>query len=323
MFLLRVAPFFEGRDARDLESLIDGVFTANLNYKWQGLAFWVCVAWLEFAVLDLLGKTVDRSVGELIGPRIRETSGIYYANGNRTDPPEQVVDELEALIDRSGARAVKFKLGARMRFDERSNARDRALIPLARESLGNDMTLYVDANSSFDVNTAVQMGHLLEEYDYAFFEEPVRFDDYDGTKAVADALSIPVAGGEQETSMPRFQRMIENQVVQIAQPDLLFFGGLIRSIRLSRLAQAHGMTVVPHMSGFGLGSLYVLHFASVVPNASQFQEYKGDKDGVPYEVVGTGQPLATVNGSIAIPTGPGLGIEIDPAYLRMTKVVES
>jgi len=321
LFLNRVAPFFEGKDARDLETLIDGVFVHDLNYKWQGLALWVCVAWLELAVLDLMGKHVDRSAGELFGPRLRERSPIYYANGNRTDPPEVVVEQLAGLIERSGARAIKFKLGARMRFDDASNARDRALIPMVRERFGPEATLFVDANSSFDVPTAIQMGRFLEEYKYDFFEEPVRFDDFEGTKKVADALRVPIAGGEQETSMRRFQWLIEQRGVQIAQPDLLFFGGMIRSIRLARMAEAVDMQVVPHMSGHGLGILYVLHYASVVPNASAFQEYKGEGDRLPYEVVGTGRPLAAVDGEIAIPDGPGLGVAFSPDYMRDARPV--
>ena len=321
LFLNRVAPFFEGRDVRDLEGLIDGVFRHRLNYKWQGLAFWVCVAWLEFAILDLLGKRVGVPVGDLLGDRIRDVSGIYYANGDRTSDAEGVVEQLEALIAQSGARAVKFKLGARMHYTDASTARDLALIPLARRRLGDDAVLFADANSSFDVGMAVRIGRVMQDHGYGFFEEPVRFDYFEETKAVADALTIPIAGGEQETSMRRFRWLIEHQAVQVAQPDLLFFGGLTRSIRVARMADAAGMKVVPHMSGFGLGSLYVLHFASVVPNALDYQEYKGDKDGVPYQVVGTGAPLTSIDGDIAIPSAPGLGVAFDPDYLAQARPV--
>ncbi len=321
LFLQMVAPYFVGKDARDLDALVDGVFRNALNYKWQGLAFWVCVAWLEFAVLDLLGKQVERPIGELLGGRLRNRSAIYYANGDRKSSAEEVVDKLRALIDKSGARAVKFKLGARMHYTEASTRRDLELIPLARKALGDDATLYTDSNSSFDVPMAIRIGKLLEEHNYAFFEEPVQFDYLEETKAVADALDIPIAGGEQETSMRRMRWLIENRAVQIPQPDLLFFGGLIRSIRAARMADQAGMKVVPHMSGFGLGILYVLHFASVTPNANEFQEYKGDKDGVPYEVVGTGKPLESIDGEIEIPAGPGLGVKFDPDYLAAAERV--
>ncbi len=321
LLLNRVAPVFIGEDARNLEDLLKEVFVRGLNYKWQGAPFWMCVAWVEFAILDLLGKTIEQPVGALLGTRFRDQTPIYYANGDRSSSAGEVVDQLKELIQKSGARAVKFKLGARMRFDDASTARDLALIPLARKELGDETTLYTDANSSFDVPTAIRIGKRLEEYNYSFFEEPVQFDYSEETKAVADALKIPIAGGEQESSMRRFRWLIENDAVQIPQPELLFFGGLIRCIRVARMAEVAGKKVVPHMSGFGLGILYVLHYASVVPNSSEYQEYKGDKDGIPYEVVGTGKPLESINGVIQIPKSPGLGVAFDPSYMSSAKRV--
>ncbi|MEM9161163.1 MAG: mandelate racemase/muconate lactonizing enzyme family protein [Verrucomicrobiota bacterium] len=322
LLLNRVAPIFIGKDARDLEALLNDVFVSKLNYKWQGAPFWMCVAWVEFAILDLLGKTIGQPVGVLLGNRLRDETSIYYANGDRSSSAENVVDQLKGLIQKSGAQAVKFKLGARMRFDDASTARDIALIPLARKELGDETILYTDANSSFDVPTAIRIGKLLEANNYSFFEEPVQFDYLEETKAVAEALNIPIAGGEQESSMRRFRWLIENDAVQIPQPELLFFGGLIRCIRVARMAEVAGKKVVPHMSGFGLGILYVLHYASVVPNSNEFQEYKGDKDGIPYEVVGTGRPLESIKGVIQIPKGPGLGVAFDPSYMSSAQRVQ-
>ncbi len=317
-----VMPHFVGKDARDLDKLIEGVFVRGHNYKWQGLGFWSCVAWVEFALLDLIGNHVDAPLGELVGDRIRDRSGIYYANGDRESSAGAVVDQLEELIDISGAKAVKFKLGARMRYTDASTKRDFELIPLARKRLGDDVTLFTDANSSFDVPLAIRIGQQLEAHGYGFFEEPVQFDHYDETRAVAEALEVPVAGGEQVYGMRRFQWLIENEALQILQPDLLFFGGFVRSIRVARMAEAAGLKVVPHMSGFGLGSLHVLHYASVVPNSMPYQEFKGDKDGLPYEVIGTGKPLQSIDGEIDIPSGPGLGVRFDPDYMRRFKPVE-
>ncbi len=316
-----VMPHFVGADARDLDDLIGGVFVRGLNYKWQGLGFWSCVAWVEFAILDLIGRHVGAPLGELLGKRVRERSAIYYANGDRKSSAAAVVDQLEELIAISGAKAVKFKLGGRMHYTDASTRRDLELIPLARKRLGDDVVLFTDANSSYDVPLAIRMGKLLETYGYGFFEEPVQFDHFEETRAVTDAVRVPVAGGEQEYSMRRFQWLIENGALKIVQPDLLFFGGFVRSIRVARMARAAGLKVVPHMSGFGLGSLHVLHFASIVPNSMDYQEYKGDKDGLPYEVIGTGEPLQSVGGEIDIPAGPGLGVRFDPDYIASLRPV--
>ena len=103
------------------------------------------------------------------------------------------------------------------------------------------------------------MGRLLEEYRYGFFEEPVMFDWYEETKQVADALTLPVAGGEQEYSLHGFRWLIANEGLQIVQPDNYYFGGMIRSMKVARMAKAFGKDCTPHMSGGGLG--YPLHDA--------------------------------------------------------------
>ncbi|MDQ3651370.1 MAG: mandelate racemase/muconate lactonizing enzyme family protein, partial [Acidobacteriota bacterium] len=138
---------------------------------------------------------------------------------------------------------------------------------------------------------------------------------------IADSLTIPIAGGEEESSMRRFRSMIENGVVQIVQPDLFYFGGLIRSIRVARMAGAAGMDCTPHMSGGGLGYLYVLHYASCVPNPGPFQEYKGETDGLP--ISSAASSLKSENGVIKVPTEPGLGVTIDPDFIRKSTVVSS
>ena len=315
----RVAPFFVGKDARDLESLLDGVYLARSNYKWQGLPFWVPVASIEIAVLDLLGKVAGKSLGELFGGVIRRDVAVYRASGNRGNSPEEEIAYLQRLVDEAGAKAIKFRLGARMRFDSASTRRDLALIPLTRKIFGDGMTIYADANGSYDVSMALRIGRIMQEHRLAFLEEPVPFDFYDETKQVTDQLPMPVAGGEQESSLRRFRWMIEHRAVDVVQPDLLYFGGFVRSIRVARMAAAAGMACTPHMSGGGLGFLYVAHFASCVPNAGPFQEYKGTSDTLP--VASDTSPLTSVKGMLKVPAGPGLGVTLEPAFVQKAVVL--
>ncbi len=315
----RVAPYFIGKDARDLDTLVDGVYLANSNYKWQGLPFWVPVASVEFAVLDLLGHVAGKPLGDLLGGVRRRDIAVYRASGNRGNSPEAELGYLRQLVAETGARAIKFRLGARMRYDEASTRRDLALIPLTRKSFGDAMAIHADANGSYDVPTALRIGAVMREHGLAFLEEPVPFDSYDETKAVADALAIPVAGGEQESSLRRFRWMIEHRGVDVVQPDLFYFGGFIRSLRVARMAAVAGMPCTPHMSDGGLGYLYVAHYASCVPNAGPFQEYKGRDDSLP--VSSESSTLRCVNGTLTVPSGPGLGVTIDPAFVRQAVVV--
>jgi L-alanine-DL-glutamate epimerase-like enolase superfamily enzyme len=315
----RVAPFFVGKDARALESLLDGLYVASSNYKWQGLPFWVPVASVELAILDLLGRVAAKSLGELFGDIVRRDVAVYRASGNRGNTPEQEIAHLQQLVDETGARAIKFRLGARMRHDAASTARDLALIPLTRRAFGEGMTIYADANGSYHIAKALEIGRVMQEHALAFLEEPVPFDYYDETKQIADELPLPVAGGEQESSMRRFRWMIEHRGVDVVQPDIFYFGGFIRSVRVARMAEAAGIPCTPHMSGGGLGFLYVAHFASCVPNAGPFQEFKGTDEALP--VSSDTSPLRSVKGLLKVPSGHGLGITVAPDYVSRAALI--
>ena len=321
IFLNRVAPFFVGKDARRLEPLLWDLYRHDDNYKYQGLALWVCVAAAEFAVLDLLGKLAVKSVGDLLGGVKRRDIAVYRASGNRGNTPEEEVAYLRRIVAESGAKALKFRLGGRMsRNADSLPGRTERLIPLVREAFGREMTLYADANSSYDAKEAIRIGRIMEEHGYAFYEEPCRFDHLEDTKAVADALRIPVAGGEQEFSEEGFRWMIANRGVDIVQPDLHYHGGFIRSMRVARMAHAAGMLCTPHMSGSGLGYLDAAIFASCIPNPVPFTEYKGSAD-IP--VTSETSSLKVEGGRVRVPSGPGFGVTIDPAFVREAVEVEA
>src|SRR4051794_3750462 len=226
-----VIPFFIGKDARDLEELLFGVYRANDNYKLQGLALWNAVALVEFAILDLLGRIAGQSIGELLGGVIRRSVPIYVASGRRDTTPEQEVDYLKSLIEKSGAKAVKFRVGGRMsRNADASPGRTEKLIPLSRKALGDRMAIHADANSSYDPAHAIPVGRMLEDIGAVFFEEPCPFDDHVATKKVKEALRIPIALGEQESSQASFRSIIAGGVADVIQPDLFYYGGVVRSI---------------------------------------------------------------------------------------------
>jgi len=315
-----VIPYFIGKDARDLDSLIDGVYVYRSNYKLSGLALWCCVAWVEFSLLDLLGKIEGKPVGELLGGVIRREIPIYVASGNRNTTPQQEVDILAKHIEQNGAGAIKFKVGGRMSNNADSiPGRSEGLIRLVRKALGDSVTIYADANGSYDCRKGTEIGKLMQDHNINMFEEPCPFDHLEQTKCVADALSIPTSGGEQETSLRRFRWMVHNNAVQVVQPDLHYNGGFIRAIRVARMAAEAGMSVIPHMSGGGVGYVDVLHFTSCTPNIGDFHEYKG---GLAQTSSWYDPPLRLKNGAINVPTGPGLGITADADILRNAKPVE-
>jgi L-alanine-DL-glutamate epimerase-like enolase superfamily enzyme len=321
VFLNRVGPFFLGKDARDLERLLVELYRHDSNYKFQGLALWVCVAAAEFAILDLLGKLAGKSLTDLLGGARRRDVKIYRASGNRGNTPEQEVEYLKKVVGEGGAKALKFRLGGRMSNNADSlPGRTEKLIPLVREAFGPDMVLYADANSSYDVPKAIEIGRLMEKYNYAFYEEPVPFDHHNETKQVADALTIPVAGGEQEFSLWGFRWLIQNRAVDVVQPDLHYFGGFVRCIRVARMAAEAGLPVTLHMGGTGLGYVDALHYMACVPNPLEYQEYKGPS-GLPVSC--DTSSLQPKDGAVRVPSGPGFGYTIDPEFVRKAVPVKA
>jgi len=233
IFVKRLQPFFIGKDARDLEKIIDEAYVYQSNYKMQSLALWV---------------------------------------------------------------------------------------PLVRKTFGDKMIIYADSNGSYTAGEAIRIGRIMEEYHYAFYEEPVPFDWYEETRQVRDALKIPIAGGEQEASMHAFRWLIANDALQVVQPDMFYFGGMVRSVKVARMAETFGKKCTPHISGSGIGYLYMMHFASSIPNAGPYHEFKGFNEELPF--ICSTSTLSSDDGIVTVPSGPGLGIEIDPDYIAKHQAVK-
>ncbi len=313
-----VIPFFIGKDARDLENLLWELYRWDDNYKLYGLALWSPQAWVEFAILDMLGRIAAKPMGALFGDVVRREIAFYVASGSRSTTPEQEVEGLRKLLDRSGAKALKFRVGGRMsRNADAMPGRTETLIPLVRKTFGDAIDIHADSNSSYDPPKAIEVGRMLEEIKAVYFEEPCPFDHLEDTKRVADALTIPVAGGEQEYSDWRFRWMVANRGVDIVQPDLHYYGGMVRSIRVAHMADVANMPTTVHISG-GFGFVYMLHFASCVRDPGRYQEYKlgTERYGSWFD------PVITVkDGKMSVPSGPGVGIKDLKGLLKDAKEV--
>ena len=321
IFVLRLQPFFIGKDARDWEQLLDEVYVYKSNYKLQNLALWVPLATIEFAVLDMLGKIAQQPIGKLIGEIHHPTIAVYQANNFRGKTAEESIDLIQQQVSETQAQALKFKVGGRMsKNDDDPPGRTEQLIPLVRKTFGDAMTIYADSNGSYTPDEAIRIGRMMEDYAYDFYEEPVPFDWYEETRQVTRALNVPVAGGEQEPSMHTFRWLIREDALDVVQPDIFYFGGMVRSMRVARMAAAKGKTCTPHISGSGLGYLYMMHFVSAVPNAGPYHEFKGFNNELPLE--SPTADLVSQDGIVTVPTGPGLGVTVDPNFVAKHRVVE-
>lgn len=321
---------FIGQDARDLDALIPD----QIHGKIGGISYNVQLATLEIAILDMLGNTVNRPIGQLLGeihnPEITFYQGSRYLEQRRL-PPEESIELIKQDLEVSKAKAIKMRPGVSSggKLDgDLTPGHSEKLIRMARETFGDEMVLMCDGNNYYSTEGAIRFANILEEYNYYWWEEPVPFGWNDEQKIVKDALAplnIKYATGESEAHTSTFRWLIANDALDICQPDTLYFGGMIRTMKVARMAEVFGKTSSPHMSSNGFGYLYMLQLVSAMPNADKYQEFKlfttYDANGNQIPIESKTEPFTSNDGVIKVPTGSGLGIIIDPDYIKKHKVV--
>lgn len=319
--LTRLAmPFFAGKDARALERLVDEFYVRH--YKLAGQALWAPAAYVEQAMFDLFGKTVNRPLGELLGGVRRKEIPVYLSGSVRETSAEQEVEIYAQALAASGARAVKFKIGGRMaRNADHYPGRTETMLRLARKRLPADTLIYADVNGGWNAAKAISMGPFLREIGVGFLEEPCPWEEVSETKRAADALDIPIAFGECDSSLWKFDWMIRTRALDIVQPDLNYNGGFIRTARVARMAAAAGIPITPHNTQTGAAACNILQFASAIPNIGPYMEFpfRGK-----YSDESWHSPHFRIRaGKITVSEGPGLGIRIDPDFLKKAVIIAS
>ena len=325
VFLRSLQPFFIGQDARELDLILERVYIYNFNFRYNGITLGLPLATIEFAILDMLGRISGKPTAELIGKIYKPEVAIYTATEFREKPLEEHFELIKKAVAEYDTNALKVKVGYQYSGTKDIHyagvpGKTEKLIPMLREHYGSDMAIYADSNGYYEVSEAIRVGRLLEEYKYKYFEEPVMYDHFEDIKAVADALTLPVANGEQDQSFVNFRWLIANDGLDIVQPDNYYFGGMIRSMKVALMANAFGKEFIPHMSGGGLGFLYNTILVSAAPNAGEHHEFKGLDTNVIYECPTS--PLLVIDGKIKAPTGPGMGVNFDPGFVKKHEVVK-
>jgi len=318
IFQRRLRALFIGQDARELDLLLETAVRYSLNFRIEGMALGIPLATIEFAILDMLGNIAKKPVAELIGEIYNREIGLYMATEFRQLPLEEHFERIKGEVALYDVHALKIKVGFMWSGNRDIHykgipGKSEKLIPMVREYYGDKMTLYADANGYYDVADTIRIGRILEENNYAYFEEPVMFFHFEDIKTVTQELKIPIANGEQDHSFYNFRWLLAHEGLDIVQPDTYYFGGMIRSMRVALMAHAFGKTCVPHMSGGGLGFLYNAIMVSAIPNADPHHEFKRFDTNVVYECPTA--PPKVENGKMKVPTGPGMGVIFDPEFV--------
>lgn len=309
-----LSPLVVGEDPLQVEAVWQKMHLRALDYARRGVLV-AAISAIDIALWDLRGKLLGQPVSVLLGGRRREqvkvyATGMYFVETD--DLTSKLVEEAQHYASQ-GFRALKMKVGLGVDTDVKH-------VRAVRAAIGADMQLMVDANHAYSLSEALSFARQIEELDISFFEEPVSPEDYEGYRELRQRSPIPIAGGECEYLLAGFRHLLSNRCVDIAQPDICGAGGLTETKRIAALATAFQTNVLPHSWGTGIAFAAGLHLVStldIVPGRLRMPEamLEMDRSESALREDLTHPKFAIEDGRVAVPTAPGLGVDVDPDYL--------
>lgn len=315
----QVAPWSLGVETADLDDLLDRI--EEREHKFPGSYLRRAMAGLDTAIWDLRGKAAGKPVVELLGGKPGSLR-TYASSMKRDIAPGDEAERFKRLRGEYGFDAFKFRVGAEVgRNVDEWPGRTEAIIPAIRAALGDDVTLLVDANSCYTPARAIEVGHILEDQGVVHYEEPCPYWELEQTKEVADALDLAVTGGEQDSDLRIWRRMIDMRAVDIVQPDVCYMGGVARTLQVARMAAAAGLPTTPHCANLSLVTLFTMHVLAAIPNAGDYLELSIEgPDYYPWqEGLFRASPYTIIDGKVTIGSEPGWGVEIDRDWLARAR----
>jgi L-alanine-DL-glutamate epimerase-like enolase superfamily enzyme len=313
-----VAPQLIGRHAGDIgviwEMLYNGVrsdLAAKEGHAMPQMArrgaTIAAISAVDIALWDILGKSLNVPVWQLLGGRKLERMPVYASGG--WAPADTIGEQLKSYIDQGGFKAVKMRVGAMDGAPQVSAARVRA----ARAALGPEIELMVDAHGTYTVAEAKRFIQLVSDCDLAWFEEPVIADDKAGMAEVRAASSVPVATGESEATRYAFRDLAVMKAADVFQPDPAFCGGISEAMKIGTIASAFNLRLAPHLWAGAPCFFAGLHVCAASP-ASFTIEYSLGANPMIHDLVE--ETVRPQDGMIAIPDSPGLGFTIREGFLQ-------
>jgi D-galactarolactone cycloisomerase len=306
-----LAPLVGGRDPRELRKLHAEMRGATFD---NGFA----VGGMDLALHDLLGKALGVPVHQLYGGALRTRVEAYASLPGYYDdrrPDSHWLEEAQALAAR-GFRGLKFRIG---RFDVRYEAR---LLQDIRRTVGDEIRLMADANAAYAPDQALRMARALQELEFDWLEEPLPQHGYVGYPELRARLPLPLAGGEGLLNRPAAHASLERGCFDIIQPDVSICGGLGQTLFIGEYSMLHAVRCIPHCWAGALTLAATLQVCALLPspsrlpaNAEPLLEFDVTDNPFRDDVV-VGHPFALRDGCVAVPTAPGLGVEVDQAALE-------
>jgi L-alanine-DL-glutamate epimerase-like enolase superfamily enzyme len=315
IFHRQVAPHALGSDAIDFADTL--ALINEREHKYPGSYLRRATAGLDTALWDLRGKLEGKPVVTLLGGKPGKLRA-YASSMKRDITPADEAKRFLRLRDEKGFDAFKWRVGRECGRDQDEwPGRTEEIVPLVSRALGDGIDKLVDANSCYSPKRAIEVGRLLEAEGIGHFEEPCPYWEFEQTKQVADALAIDVAGGEQDCEFTAWKTMIGMRAVDIVQPDVMYLGGIHRTLEVVRMAERAGLPVTPHAANLSLVTMCTMHLLGAIPNAGKYLELSiEEEDYYPWQDgLFLGDPYRIEDGKATIPDAPGWGVEINPDWL--------
>ncbi|MEJ7568677.1 MAG: mandelate racemase/muconate lactonizing enzyme family protein [Gaiellaceae bacterium] len=293
-----------GEDPLDVERLWDKMYRSVIYVGRRGIAIHA-ISGIDIALWDIKGKALGKPVCELLGTPARDRIRAY-ASMLMPDTAEETAERVSALMEQNFT-AIKLGWGPLGKDADH----DVELATAAKEAAGNDVEILIDAGLGYvaDADTAIRVARELEQLGIYWLEEPFEPDEYEAYAKLADAVEITIAAGEQDATRWGFRELIERGHVDLIQPDVTRCGGITETVRIAELAREHGVETVLHAWKSGIIKAASLHVNAVLPDAL-FQEYCVAETEINTKLTKQLLPIGE-DGCVAIPTAPGLGIDLD------------
>lgn len=303
-----LAPLVEGRHALDIPAAHDALCRAVRNAGRPGIAA-CAISALDIALWDLKARLLELPLARLLGA-CRERVPVYGSGGFTTYHDTHLAAQLNGWVHGQHIPRVKIKIG-----EDRGHSpqRDLARVQAARQVIGAEAELYVDANGAYTRKEAVRVGQALALHDVGWFEEPVPSDDLTGLRLVRDALLCDVTAGEYGYDLPYFARMITAGAVDCLQIDATRCGGLTEFLRAAALAHAHGLEVSTHCAPHAHAAA-----AASLPNLRHIEWFH---DHVRIEDMFFDGALDPTGGTVTPTQGIGHGLTLRAEEVQAYRVV--
>lgn len=304
-----LAPRYQGMDPYQVETIYQRM--ARDLYSDGGQIHMNAVAAIEIACWDIIGKDLGKPIYDLLGGQYHERLPVYangWYQGERNF--DMFAEKAQEVVSR-GYRALKFDpFGSAWRTMTQEDRRlSIKIVEEVRDAVGPDIQLMIEGHRRFSVSEAIKIGHELAHYDPTWFEEPTDHTKIDATADVAARLPIPVSAGESFTTTHQFAELLKHDTVHILQPDPSNVGGILRTRMVCGMVDAWYGVVAPHQAQGPISTATCIQIDACTPNLLVQELFDDFNVSWEREIV-TWHPTIAADGTIDLPTGPGLGCDL-------------